>query len=286
MTSTEEATAPKHAKSDDAADERIAQLEAQLAQAMEAIGSMQTALTPPEPVETPEQAFAREVKSRNTMTLQQLRKYDGTLYVKHNDPKRQFSCHQRIGEARVDFDLGPAGHPECIGIIPKLALEIRGVQRAWKRGLITISTDEAMEHEIDLMMNRHAEMQEAQLDQLTAVLQPSNSEKDIVTKPCLACGHYAHDETGAQTLGIVGGQVFQRYSDYMSGTPPLCAAHEHMSQMYVGTLVTDPATGIQDWKFNKSAVGQTVAGLPPVEGATQDRPQSIRLQAQQQAERQ
>ena len=281
MTTTEPTaveTAPKHAKAD-AADERIANLEAQLAEALQAIGTLTAASQPAPHVETPEEAFAREVKDRKTVTLQQMRQYDGTLYVKHNDPLRQFSCHQRIGEARVDFDLGPAGHPESIGIIPKLALEIRGVQRAWKRGLITISTDESMEQEIDLMMNQHAMMTEQQIANLTAPLQPSNSEKDIVTKPCLHCGRYGRDETGAPTLGIEGGQVFQRYADYMSGTPPLCAAHEHLSNLYVGTLTTDPTTGIQDWRFQKSAVGQTLPGLPPVD-AQQERPTTIQRQGQ------
>lgn len=279
MTDTDVSTEPRHAKNDNAADERIAQLEAQLQEMREMMQNQQVAVTAP--VETPEQAHAREVKSRTTMTLHELREYDGTLYVKHNDPQRQFSCHQRIGEARVDFDLGPAGHPESIGIIPKLALEIRGVQRAWKRGTINISTDAAMENEIDLMMNRHLEMSDAQIDALRAPLQASNSEKDIITKPCLVCGSYAHDETGAQTLGIQGGQVFQRYSDYMSGTPPLCQNHEHMSQMYVGSLVSDPLTGVQDWRFSQSAVGQTMAGLPSTDRAQQERPAQIRLQSQQ-----
>jgi uncharacterized coiled-coil protein SlyX len=293
MTTTEQSSG-RHAKSD-AADERIAQLEAQLAAAMNAIDTLSAQVVgtqaPPtggqELVERSIQQVTKEEEPpRTTMTLQELRKYEGTLYVKHNDPMRQFSCHQRLGDGqtgvdrRVDFDLGPAGHPESVGILPKLALEIRGVQRAWKRGIITISKDEDMEHEIDLLMNQHAQMAEAQIEQLLAPLAASNTEKDIVTKPCLVCGRWARDETGAQTLGIEGGQVFQRYADYMAGTPPMCPAHEHMSHLYVGSLVTDPQTGVQEWKFQKSAVGQTVAGLPSVDQAQQERPLTIQRQGQ------
>lgn len=248
----------KHAAPEDAAERRIAELEAQLAE-LRAGGATATAVAEPEPEPEP---------PRHTMTLQELRKYDGTLYVKHNDPVRQFSCHQRLGDnvtgmdRRVDFDLGPAGSPESICILPKLALEIRGVQRAWKRGTISISKDEDMENEIDLLMNQHLQMASDQIAALQAPLQESNAQKDIITKPCLECGKYGRDETGAPTMGIIGGQSFMRYADYMAGNPPLCQNHAHLTNLYVGTLVTDPATGIQEWKFTKSAVGQTVEGLP------------------------
>lgn len=240
----------------DAAEERIAELEAKLAQAMDAIGALQSASAPV--IDT--QPVAEQ--PRNAMTLKDLRKYDGTLYIKHNDPQRQFSCHQALGEHRVDFDLGPAGRGDDIGIMPKLALEIRGIQRAWKRGMITISTDEGMEHEIDLMMNSHMSYAEETMAALQVQVMPSNNERDIVTKPCLRCGRYTRDQTGAVTPVVDGGKSMMTYGEYKAGRPPLCEMHQHEEHTWVGTLVTNPESGIQDWQFGSMIVGETQPGVP------------------------
>jgi len=240
-----------------AADERIALLEAKLAEQQAFIDEMRSrSAAPVEP------AVAPAPPKRTMMSLRELRKYDGELYVKHNDPHRQFSCHQALGEKRVDFDLGPAGRPDAMCMLPKLALEIRGIQRAWMRGTITISTDNEMQDEIEMMMAQHASYADETLAALRAPLQPSNNEKDIVTRPCLRCGRWGRDERGMPTLGIEGGQSMMTYADYKGGRPPLCEAHQHEEHLWVGSLVTNPQTGEQGWQFGSMVVGETQPGVP------------------------
>lgn len=265
-------TSEVKAEKKSAADERIAQLEEQLARAISALESAATQQQAPPPNQgpaaptfdfqgTPMQGEPGE-KPRNMMTLAELRDYPGILYVKHNDPVRQFSCHQALGEHRVDFDLAPAGRPDAIGIMPKLALEIRGIQRAWKRGVITISTDKAMEREIDLAMDLHGSYQQETLAALQAPLEKSNNEKDIITRPCLRCGRWGKDQYGQRTAAIEGGKAMQTWADYKAGIPPLCAAHAHEEHLWVGTLVKDQQTGNQDWQYGSMVVGETRPGVP------------------------
>lgn len=243
----------------DSADERIAELEAKLAEMREMFVASQAAPAA-EPIY--EGTPVQEEKPRTTMTLRELRKYDGQLYVEHNDPQRQFSCHQAIGEHRVDFDLGPAGRPDAVGILPKLALEIRGIQRAWMRRTITISTDESMEEKIDLLMRQHASYSEETLAALQAPLQPSNNVRDLITRPCLRCGRFTRDQTGATSIVIQGGKSIMSYGDYKAGRAPLCDAHVNEEHLWVGTLIKDPQSGAQDWKFSSIVVGENQPGVP------------------------
>lgn len=244
-----------------AADERIATLEAQLAEAMQFINAQKASQVPETAVATPVQE-----KPRTVMTLRELRQYEGTLYVKHNDPLRQFSCHQALGEHRVDFDLGPAGRGDDVCIMPKLALEIRGIQRAWKRNVITISKEEDMDEQIDLMMQTHGSYAEDVLSSLQVQVEPSNNERDILTQPCLRCGRWGRDQYGAVTPVVEGGKSMMTYADYKGGRPPLCEAHVNEEHLWVGTLITNPQTGQQGWEFQSRIVGETRPGVPVQQG--------------------
>jgi hypothetical protein len=245
-----------------AADERIATLEAQLAEAMEFINAQKANQgAPVAAMATPVQE-----KPRTVMNLRELRQYEGTLYVQHNDPQRQFSCHQALGEHRVDFDLGPAGRGDDVGILPKLALEIRGIQRAWKRGVITISKEEDMDEQIDLMMQTHGSYAEDVLASLQVQVTPSNNERDIVTQPCVRCGRWGRDQYGATTPVVEGGKSMMTYADYKGGRPPLCEAHVNEEHLWVGTLITNPQTGQQGWEFQSRIVGETRPGVPVQQG--------------------
>lgn len=245
-----------------AADEKIANLESQLAEAMSFINQMKASGVGA-PAAAPDVVMAAPEKPRTVMNLRELRQYEGTLYVKHNDPQRQFSCHQALGEHRVDFDLGPAGRGDDVAILPKLALEIRGIQRAWKRKTITISKEEDMDEEIDLMMATHGSYAESVLAELQVQVTPSNNERDILTRPCLRCGRWGRDQYGQSTPVVEGGSSMMTYADYKGGRPPLCTAHQHEEHLWVASLITNPSTGQQDWAYNPMVVGETQPGIPP-----------------------
>lgn len=266
----------------DAADERIADLETQnadlAAQMAEMKAMLEQALSKPS---TPQPDFldpdpnyvdpfsGAPAASRNKtimMTIRELRAFEGPLYVRNNDPQRQFSCHQQLGEHRVDFDLGPKGNikGDDITFFPKLALEIRGIHRAIFRGAITVSSDEAMEDEIMLAMGQHMHTSEDQLQELLAPLTPGNNARDVVPMPCCECGSYTIDPMTNQPSDVIqGGQVFQSYEEYKTGKPPLCPMHESQSHLWASSMTEDPATGFRDWVFEKVAAGAARPGVQP-----------------------
>jgi hypothetical protein len=228
----------------DAAEARIAELERQLEEAKARVADAEAKAPIPVTVSTVDQdeEVLDKEPAPTTVNLQQLRKYEGTLYIKNNDPQRAFSCHQAIGQHRVDFDLEPAGCSESVTIMPKLALEVRGLLRAWLRGSITISTDEKLEDEMTLLMNKHVRASQARVDSFMTQLTPSATEKDLVEKACLQCGK--RNQFGA----IEGGRVFQTLKMIKEGIPPLCDLHTHLAHLFPGTQIT--TENGQEWMFN------------------------------------
>ena len=67
-----------------------------------------------------------ESGSTKMMTLPELRKFEGQLFVMNNTPNFM-TFHEALGDKRVDFELQPAGEPDSIGFLPKLALDMRGL---------------------------------------------------------------------------------------------------------------------------------------------------------------
>ena len=186
-------------------------------------------------------------------TLQELRKYDGPLYIQ-NHTHMKVNVHEDIGEKHVAFELDPAGHPESIAVMPKLALEVRAVQRMWRQGKISVSTDESMEDQITLLMDNaiassvHARSAMTGLDAdgkpIQAQLQGGNQTRDMVEKPCLECGR--KNQFGE----IVNGRVFQSAMEANRGVPPLCDIHAENFTKWVPRQVQDKK-GEEGWEFDK-----------------------------------
>jgi hypothetical protein len=144
-----------------------------------------------------------------------------------------------------------------------LALEMRGLQKLWLRGTITISTDEGMEDQIALLINQNIQVPQDRLDAImargggevgTAVLENSASAKSLVEKACLECGRF-DQRTGV----IVSGRVVQSVADDKTGVPPLCTTHAHMATQFIARAISD-GEGNQTWQFDKVTVTAPVRG--------------------------
>ncbi len=189
----------------------------------------------------------RTARKDRKLTLPELRKHDGALYIKNNTP-HQMSFHQRVGEGVVDFELSPAGTPDSVAHLPALALEMRGLQKLWIKGNITVSTDESMEDHITLLMGQSIAATDAQMSTLRGEVTESSSGRELVEKACLQCG-----ETDPKSGVVTRGRIFQSQAEIKNGVAPLCPDHADMSALFPGTLTTD-AQGQQTWTFSTTTI--------------------------------
>lgn len=188
-----------------------------------------------------------DTATSSSKTLHELRNFDGTLYVKNNSPYVQYNIRHTVGTDSVDLELAPAGRPDSVAILPKIALELRGLQRAWLRGTISVSTDPEMENEISLLMNQHVKASEERLAEVMTSVDNSNTVRELIRKPCLQCGRINREGV------IEGGQVTQSASDVKSGTPPLCEIHNNMAHMFVPEQKIN-SQGETEWTFSPVTV--------------------------------
>lgn len=218
---------------------------------------VEAAAPAPEPTPAPEPApapapkkvtpQAAQASGPKKLTLQALRNHEGTLYIKNNTP-HHMSFHQRIGEGSVDFELSPVGTPNSAAHLPKLALEMRGLQKLWLRGSITVSADEDMEDHIQLLMGQSIQATEAQMANLRGEVTAPNTGKDLVEKACLQCG-----ATDPNSGVVTRGRVFQSAREIKDGVAPLCADHADMAALFPGSLTSD-AQGNETWTFATTTV--------------------------------
>lgn len=185
--------------------------------------------------------------TKASKTLHELRTFEGTLYVKNNSPYVQYNIRHKVGTESVDLELSPAGKPDSVAILPKIALELRGLQRAWLRGTISVSTDPDMEDEITLLMNQHVKASEDRLAEVMTAVDNSNTVRELIRKPCLQCGRVNREGV------IEGGQVTQSASDVKAGVPPLCEIHNNMGHMFVPEQTIN-AQGETEWTFSSVVV--------------------------------
>ena len=181
------------------------------------------------------------------LTLPELRKQEGSLDIKNNTP-HHMSFHQRSGEGNVDFELSPAGTSDSVAHLPKLALEMRGLQKLWMKGSITVSTDEAMEDHITLLMSQSIAASDEQMANLRGEVEEANTGRDLVEKACLQCG-----ETDPKSGVVTRGRVFQSARELKEGIAPLCALHADMAALFPGSLTTD-SQGNETWTFATTTV--------------------------------
>lgn len=192
-------------------------------------------------------------------TLSELRKHDGTLYVKNNTPFK-VNMHDAIGEKRVAFELNPAGEPESITVLPKLALESAALRRMWLSGKVTVSTDESMEEQITLLMTNGLTGRDERMSNMTGLdaegnpitpeVVAGNKGRDMHEKACLECGKTnQHGE-------IVAGRVYQNTIDLNRGVPPLCDLHKDLFAQFVPRQVS--VKGVEHWEFDRMGMAPTV----------------------------
>ena len=186
-------------------------------------------------------------KPSSPKTLPELRSYEGTLYVRNNSPYIQYNIRTELSGQKIDVELAPAGKPDSIAILPKAALELRGFQRAWLRGTITVSADPEIEDEITLLMNQHVKASEEQLASFMGAVDTSNVVRELIEKPCLQCGKLNREGV------IEGGRVVQSAADVKGGTPPLCEIHNNMGHMFVPEQKVNDK-GETEWTFSPVTV--------------------------------
>lgn len=164
-------------------------------------------------------------------TLRDLRNSDKTLFAKNNSPFK-ITCHEN-GMVKVDFELEPKGQDDSIKILPKEVLAVPGFQRLWMKKQVTISDDEEMEEEIQLLMSGQLARVQAGQDELLAQVQENDSAKDLVEQKCL--------ETGSI--------VFMSQRDIDSGVPPLAEHVRDQAHKYIPEQVFENGKAV--WKFSK-----------------------------------
>lgn len=196
-------------------------------------------------------------------TIHELRNYDGPLYVANLGPTL-VTCHEQIGEKRVDFELDPAGGEDSIIMMPKLALEARGIQKLWIQGKIAISTDPSMEDKITLLINQNIKAPQERIDAIMARSGESTSSvqlgesieaKATVVRPCAECG-FTNPTTGV----VERGQVFQSAAAAKEGAVPLCDVHTSMATEFTPRLVSVDDNGVSHWAFDKVSLTAPVRG--------------------------
>ena len=190
---------------------------------------------------------------QKTMTLPELRKFDGQLFIQNNTPM-QITFHEAIGDKRVDFELSPIGDPDypdpdSIAFLPKLALDMRGLQKLWMKGAVTISTDPDMEDKIMLLNARAVGATEQRQRELMGLQVESNTSKMQEERMCQVkgCG-YRNPQTGV----IERGRVIQSLRQIKEGEVPLCHDHRDQAAMFIPRQVS--VNGETHWEFDSLAV--------------------------------
>lgn len=197
---------------------------------------------------------AVEAEPKKTMTLPELRKFEGQLFIQNNTPNK-ITFHEKMGDKSVDFELDPAGEEDSIAFLPKLALDMRGLQKLWMRGSITLSTDPEMEDRIMLMNAQAVGASDARMQEMLGIQTPNNSSKDLIEKACLACGR-----RNPQSGVIEQGRVLQSRRQDKDGVPPLCGAHASQERNFVPRLVSDDK-GNTHWEFDQMQIQAVNPGL-------------------------
>lgn len=199
-------------------------------------------------------AVEEQPTAARQMTLPELRKFEGQLFIQNNSVKH-ITFHEKLGDKSVDFELEPMGdplspNPDSIAFLPKLALDMRGLQKLWMRGEVTISTDPDMEDRIMLLNAKAIGVAEDRMQKLLGQQTESNTSRDITEALCLVCG-----KRNPQTEVVERGRVLQSRRDVKEGIPPLCAEHLGEAHKFVPRLVSEK--GEEHWEFDSVHLGVT-----------------------------
>lgn len=172
-----------------------------------------------------------EVEATKKMSINDLRKHDGPLYVENVTPMR-INVHDNFGKDALSFHLEPHGQPGYIEELPKLALSSSAFRRLIIRGDVRISTDENMMDSIEIQVQQQLEAEKVKRAGLLDTVQENRSHGDLEQKSCLTCGAL----------------IFQTVKQTKDGTPPLCPPHSADNSKYVPTL-RKGEDGRDTWTF-------------------------------------
>lgn len=200
---------------------------------------------------TPDDDFVDEPEAPKQMTLPELRKYEGQLFIQNNTANK-ITFHERMGDKWVDFELDPAGEPDSVAFLPKLALDMRGLQKLWMKGTIKISSDPEMEDAIMLLNAQAVGVSEQRMKTMLGQQTEANTNANLIEKECLVKGcAYRNPQTNV----IERGRVIQSRRQDKDGIPPLCSNHLDQASFFVPRLVQDK--GEQHWEFDSMQIGTT-----------------------------
>lgn len=147
-----------------------------------------------------------------------------TLYVRNNSLNAITHDDQRGGE----LTLKHRGSGEDTAVLPLEVARHPGFQKIWRRGMVSVSDDPGMEHELSLMELRAEEMQKHKLAEVLGFMESNPAEKDIVASKCVHCG---------DNIFVPESQLKR------SDIPPLCADHLEMAPIFTIERYQDAKTG-------------------------------------------
>jgi hypothetical protein len=182
---------------------------------------------------------------RSIKSLREFRETTATLFAKNNTPHK-VTCNTPDGN--VQFELDPAGYENSIMIMPKECLSVPGFQRMWMRGAITISDDEAMENEIQLLMGGQVEIIERPIPvmnedgtwgEIKPELQAPPEQKDIIMRVDNDPNSRTYGQASTPTCIVGGEPIFQNALQLRNGEPPLCPLHVSEAPRVVSTPQPD-----------------------------------------------
>lgn len=188
--------------------------------------------------------------AKKQMTLPQLREFDGQLFIMNITPAH-ITFRDKIGDKLVDFELSPAGEPDSIAFLPKLALDMRGLQKLWMKGGVIISTDPDMEEQIMLLNAQAVGASEQRMAEILGKTTENANHRDQTEKLCLSCGRRSREGV------IERGRVLQSRREVVDGIPPLCSDHKDEAWKYNPRQVAN-AQGETHWEFDSVQMGATL----------------------------
>ena len=146
------------------------------------------------------------------------------LYVRNNSLYAITHDDKRGGE----LSLKHKGSGEESAVLPLEVARHPGFQKIWRRGMVSVSDDPAMEHELLLMELREEELRKQKLAEVLGVMEANPADKDIIESKCVHCG---------EKIFVPASQTKR------NDIPPLCADHLDMAPIFTIERYRDASTG-------------------------------------------
>lgn len=170
-----------------------------------------------------------------------LRDYNGPLYVRNNS-STFISFDDNKGNI---FSLQQKGKDDSIAVLPLEVAKHPGIQKLWRRGDLTVSTDPAIEEELTLAETRFLANEAAKKADIESKMDPQSGDSDMIPVDCLHCGQLTFITAGEKKRG---------------NQPTLCESHKHLSSQFVMEHYYDDKTSSEQVKWISTSVAPKVTG--------------------------